>query len=105
MEHWERFLELAITQMFVVSNELPLAEFEDWLLLAVQAKNNKQIQKSVIFFEKGRSENDIIDIHVMHNKLLPNRKIELVRGVPSEEIQKMVDLVDINNDVVEEILK
>ena len=92
MKHWERFQELATTQLFAVSNKLPLEFFKDWMLDARADKNCKMIKKSVIFFERDRSENTIIEFQVVHQEHLPNRELEVVRGVPTIEIELMIDL-------------
>ena len=92
MEHWDRFRELATTQLFAVDKELPLELFKEWMLDAKVDKNCKMIKKSVIYFEKDRSENDIIEIQATHHEHLPKRELEVVRGVPTGEIELMIDL-------------
>lgn len=92
MKHLKRFEELTTTQVIACSVGLPAVTFEE-LMLAIQ-KENRPLNKVLIFFEAGRAEADIVAFRALYTEHLhlPERELEIVRNVPPDEIQQMIEL-------------
>lgn len=97
MKHWERFYEMAMTQMMAVSTSLDAATFQTWCIDCAAQK--RETRKVLVFFEKGRDAASIEKFKKIVNIYLLGRELEVVLDVSSAEIQKMIKLAnEINGD-------
>ena len=92
MKHWDRFYEMAVTQMMACSTSLDAATFQTWCLDS--AAESPQTKKVLVFFEQGRDAASIEKFKKIVNIYLPGRELEVVTDVSSAEIQKMIDLAN-----------
>ena len=103
MEHWKRFEELATTQLFAVSNKVSPHVFWGWLE-EIDREDHPHLRKTVIFFQEGRSAEDIAFFRKMVTEKFSGWDMEIVEGVPLREIAKMIELANEINGENSEML-
>ena len=94
MNHYERFHEIVATQLIACSRELRVETFKDWML-EIQ-KEKRFLDKVIIFFEEGYDEKDIDACRDLYTEYLhlSKMRLEIVRDVPHDEIQQMLELTN-----------
>lgn len=92
-QHWQRFEELATTQLLGASNELSVETFTEWID-DLATEGSKYLKKFLIFFEEGSDAARIASFVEVVRTRLPDRELEVVKDVPHVEIVKMVGLAN-----------
>lgn len=95
MEHYQRFEYLATTQLLGVSNTLPIETYTEWI--DEITADSRPLKKLLIFFEEGGDPERIASFVEVVRTRLPDRELEVVEGVSSPEIVKMIALANAIN--------
>ena len=92
MEHYQRFEELATTQLLGVSKALPIDTYTEWIDECTE--DARPLKKFLIFFEEGSTPERVASFVEVVRTRLADRPLEVVEDVPSVEIAKMIALAN-----------
>ena len=90
MTHFEKFHRDVTTHQIGCSTKLNLDTFRDWIIEANES--TRPIFFLIVYVEEGSGEKRISIIKSICEDNLNNVEVEIVHDVPSDDIQKMIEL-------------